>query len=101
MWTDVENAVSAHDTGKLSDAGTAAIINTVPTTLTLLQMDQNAGLRDNLRNLAVDLSFTKPKVAGAVFDPNSAPYVTTMQQAMTACQQNGTPIWIQAPPGQG
>ncbi len=101
MWTDVENAQAAHETGKLSDAGTAAIINTVPTTLTLLRMDQNAGLRDNLRNLAVDLTFTKPKVAGAMFDPNSDPFMSTMHQAMTACHQNGTPIWIQGPPGQG
>ena len=101
MWTELENAQAAHDSGKLSDAGTAAIFNTVPTTLTLLRMDKDAGLKDNLRNLAVDLTFTKPKVSGAAFDPNSAPFFTTLNQAMTACQQNGTPIWIQGPPGQG
>ena len=101
MVTEVENARAAHDAGTLSDAGDAAIINTVPTTIVQLQRTQNAGLQDELRNLAVDLTFTKPTVAGAVFDPDSAPYINSMHQAMSTCEHNGTPIWIQRPPGQG
>lgn len=101
VLTNVENARAAHDSGRLSDAGYAAIVNTVASSLTILQSDADAGLQDDVRNMAVDLPLTPPTVAGAAFDPDGAPFASSMQQATAACEKNGTPIGILAPPGQG
>lgn len=101
VLTNVENARGAHDAGKLSDAADAAIINTVSPALTILRSDADAGLQDNVRSLAVDLPLTPPRVPGAAFDPDGAPFTNSMQQAKAACEKNGTPIGILAPSGQG
>lgn len=101
VLTNVENARAAHDSGKLSDEADAAIINTVSSSLAVLQSNANAGLQDNVRDLAVDLSQTPPKIPGAAFDPDSAPFANSMSQATAACEKNGTPIGILAPSGQG
>lgn len=61
VLTNVENARAAHDSGKLSDDADAAIINTVSSSLAVLQSDANAGLQDNVRDLAVNCFRERPR----------------------------------------
>lgn len=100
VQTELENAYVQHAQGTLSDSQFAAIVNTAPTTLKALKMLATHGLESEVGGLLEDTTLTPPIVSGATFDPHGKPFETDMLQAVSSCNQNGTPIGVLVP-GQG
>ncbi|MEY9954214.1 hypothetical protein [Leifsonia sp. EB34] len=94
IQTELENAYMKHEKGSLSDSGFAAVVNTAPTSLKALNLLATGGMQSEVGSLLEDTTLTPPAVAGATFDPRSQPFRADMMQAISVCQQNGTPMGV-------
>jgi hypothetical protein len=101
LQTTVEQARMRHDSGNLTDAQFAAVVNTAPTTVNLISRLPDTGLAQDVTGLTTAIQQAAPTVSGATFDPAAPAYTSAVQALSNDCKANGTPIAILALPGQG
>lgn len=93
--TGLLDAAGDHDRGIYTDAQYAAVINTVPMTLKLLDrahLDGTAGLPADVGLLEDAIKQSPPTVTGAVFDPRSSAFQSAWNIVVSDCAKNDTPI---------
>ncbi|WP_243062680.1 hypothetical protein [Humibacter sp. RRB41] len=93
--TSLLDAASDRDQGTYTDAQYAAVINTVPMTLHLLDLahlDGTAGLAADVGLLEDAIKSSPAIIAGAQFDPGSAAYRSALSSTVADCATNQTPI---------
>lgn len=81
--------------GAYTDAQYAAVINTVPMTLHLLDqahLDGTAGLTADVGLLEDAIKTSPATIAGADFDPDATAFRSALNSAVHDCAANGTPI---------
>jgi hypothetical protein len=104
MWSNVQGAMIQHTNGTMNDGEYAAVVNTVPTTLFILNqkaISQQAGLGAEIGNLQSVLSISPPVVAGAKFDPANAAFTGEMGKASALCKAGGSHIIVRDTVGGG
>jgi hypothetical protein len=97
MWSNVQGAMIQHTNGTMNDGEYAAVVNTVPTTLFILDQEaisQKAGLGAEIGNLRSVLSISTPTVAGAKFDPANSAFSSEMGKASALCKEGGSEIIV-------
>jgi len=92
LSTTVVNAAAANARGTLSDADTAAIINTIPDSIAAAAVISQA-LRDDLATLKSDTERTPPLIQGALFNPDGLPYRATFQGVIKDCEAGGEEVF--------
>jgi hypothetical protein len=104
MWSNVQGAMIQHTNGTMNDGEYAAVVNTVPTTLFILNQEaisQQAGLGAEIGNLRSVLSISTPVVAGAKFDPANSAFSSEMGKASALCKEGGSEIIVHDTVGGG
>jgi len=104
MWSNVQGAMIQHANGTINDGEYAAVVNTVPTTLFILNqraISQQAGLGAEIGNLRSVLSISTPIVAGAKFDPTNSAFSSEMGKASALCKDGGSEIIVHDTVGGG
>lgn len=91
--TAVNGAITERGTGKLTDAGYAAIVNLLPYQLKGIAQRPDAGLQRELSALITDTTTTPSIVAGASFNPDGVPFRDDFVAIHKACDSNGTPTF--------
>jgi len=97
MWSNVQGAMIQRTNGTMNDGQYAAVVNTVPTTLFILNQEaisQKAGLGAEIGNLRSMLSISTPTVAGAKFDPANSAFTGEMSRASALCKEGGSEITV-------
>jgi len=104
MWSNVQGAMIQHTNGTMNDGEYAAVVNTVPTTLFILNqkaISQQAGLGAEIGNLQSVLSISRPTIAGAKFDPANSAFTSEMGKARALCKEAGSEITVHDTVGGG